>query len=163
VAARAVAIAVAALARIDLRRHTSAHPRLGAVDHISFHPLGSGTEIESAVAAGATAARRLAAENRVPVLYYGALKAGKRLADVRRELRYFEPIGLSSGGGSGSGNGGGSSSGSNDNGSGDGRGWPGGASVVSDEGPTDVDAAIGICTVGAVPYVQNFNVSSGTA
>jgi glutamate formiminotransferase len=30
----------AALESLDLRQHCGSHPRLGAVDHISLHPLG---------------------------------------------------------------------------------------------------------------------------
>lgn len=33
-------VAAAALPRVDLTRHWAAHPRLGAVDHVSVHPLG---------------------------------------------------------------------------------------------------------------------------
>jgi hypothetical protein len=33
-------VAAAALPRVDLTRHSAAHPRLGAVDHVSVHPLG---------------------------------------------------------------------------------------------------------------------------
>ena len=44
-AAAAASLAEAAIERIDLRSHSATHPRLGAADHISVHPLqgrGSG-------------------------------------------------------------------------------------------------------------------------
>lgn len=45
-----------AVAAIDLTQHRGAHPRLGVVDHICFHPLGSATVQEVAVVARAVAA-----------------------------------------------------------------------------------------------------------
>ena len=33
----------AALSHIDMEQHVGSHPRLGVVDHMCFHPLGSAT------------------------------------------------------------------------------------------------------------------------
>lgn len=47
----AVQLARAALAAIDLRLHSASHPRLGVVDHISCHPLGTGAALSTAAEA----------------------------------------------------------------------------------------------------------------
>jgi glutamate formiminotransferase len=74
-----------AFASVDMRTHTGAHPRLGAVDVIPFVPL-RGVTTEEAVAV----ARRLGewiGEQGVPVYYYedaAARPERKLLPDVRR-------------------------------------------------------------------------------
>jgi glutamate formiminotransferase len=81
-----LALYEAALAEIDLTRHSGVHPRVGAVDVTPFVPLGE-TPMSEAVAAaerlGAEVARRFG----LPVyLYEEAARRPerKRLADVRR-------------------------------------------------------------------------------
>ncbi|GLC34785.1 hypothetical protein PLESTB_001163800 [Pleodorina starrii] len=53
--AAVVRLSRAALRLLDLRSHAATHPRLGVVDHISLHPLGSLVK-RPAAAAGAAAA-----------------------------------------------------------------------------------------------------------
>ena len=40
-AGAAVALARHVLAALDFRQHAASHPRLGSVDHVSCHPLGT--------------------------------------------------------------------------------------------------------------------------
>lgn len=202
-----VALADAALAAIDLRRHDATHPRLGALDHVSCQPVPPGLSSASDLAgptavetspggsvltrlldgssgcdagssssntsrstssssssstgdadadADAAAAMRDAAALardigerlaggrwRLPVYLYGAAHPqGRRLADVRRSLGYF---GANAGGG---------------------RAWAGAAiggggdlsGCPPDLGPSAATASAGVATVGAVPWVVNFNV-----
>jgi glutamate formiminotransferase len=82
------AVAAEAVRRIDLRRHTGAHPRLGAVDVVPFVPLAD------ASLADATAARDrfsawVAAELRVPAFRYG--EDGSTLPELRRSARRRRP------------------------------------------------------------------------
>ncbi len=55
---------------IDLRRHTGAHPRMGAADVVPFVPLGE-TTMEDCVALARGLGERIAAELRIPVYLYG--------------------------------------------------------------------------------------------
>lgn len=77
----ALALALAAVARIDLRRHRGCHPRIGAVDVVPFVPL-RGTGMSDAVAAAHRMGRALADTAGVPVFFYGEAA----LAPERREL-----------------------------------------------------------------------------
>ena len=76
----------AAIANIDLRRHTGAHPRLGAVDVVPFVPLGSTTMaacVDLAKRTGAAVAERF----QLPVFLYeeaASVPARRNLADIRR-------------------------------------------------------------------------------
>jgi glutamate formiminotransferase len=80
-AARALADATAA--RLDLRRHAGAHPRLGALDVVPFVALGA--PAATAVEAARGFASWLAAELGVPsFLYDGADPARRSLPEVRR-------------------------------------------------------------------------------
>ena len=78
-------LATEAVARVDLRHHTGAHPRLGAVDVVPFVPLqGSG---EAAGEADALRARDAfaawaGAELGVPCFLYGPERT---LPDIRRD------------------------------------------------------------------------------
>ena len=64
------AVAAAAVELIDLRRHTGAHPRLGAVDVVPFVALAP-TPAAEAEAARDRFARWARAELRLPALRYG--------------------------------------------------------------------------------------------
>lgn len=63
-------IARIAVERIDLRRHSGVHPRVGAVDVVPFVPL-AGSTMADAVAARDRLAAWLRAELGVPALVYG--------------------------------------------------------------------------------------------
>ena len=75
-----------ALAVIDLRRHTGAHPRLGAVDVVPFVPLGGAT-MEQCVALARETGAAVAARFQLPVFLYeeaASTPARRNLADIRR-------------------------------------------------------------------------------
>jgi len=85
VLAASVALAEVAVARIDLRAHRGAHPRIGALDVLPFVPLGE-AKMHDAVALAHEAALLLWERFQVPSMFYGAAatKAERRLlADVR--------------------------------------------------------------------------------
>jgi len=81
----ALALARVVVERIDLREHTGAHPRIGALDVLPFVPFGAATRAE-AVALAHDAARRLWDDLRVPSFFYGDAAASSErrlLATVR--------------------------------------------------------------------------------
>jgi len=81
-----MALFEAALARIDMRDHTGAHPRLGAVDVVPFIPLGDTTMAVCVQLARHTAAA-VAARFQLPVFLYeeaASSPARRNLADIRR-------------------------------------------------------------------------------
>ena len=76
----------AALDLIDLRQHTGAHPRLGAVDVVPFVPLKGATMAQCVALARETAAT-VAARFQLPVYLYeeaAATPDRRNLADIRR-------------------------------------------------------------------------------
>jgi glutamate formiminotransferase len=77
----AFAVVREACARIDLRDHDGAHPRLGAADVVPFVPLAHST-MADAVAARDRAAERITQEFGVPCVRYGSERT---LPDVRRK------------------------------------------------------------------------------
>ncbi len=83
----ALALARAAIERIDLSVHSGVHPRLGAVDVVPFVSLDD-TGPEGLEAAGEVArawAKQVATELAVPVFLYGSADPeGRSLPDVRR-------------------------------------------------------------------------------
>jgi glutamate formiminotransferase len=84
----ACAVAVQALAAIDLSSHQATHPRLGSVDHISCHPIGPDASLhEAAALAHEVGASLSTGPATLPVYYYGAAsKRGHSLAHIRRQL-----------------------------------------------------------------------------
>ncbi|HSL10941.1 MAG TPA: glutamate formimidoyltransferase [Actinomycetota bacterium] len=82
----ALAGAAIAVARIDLREHRGAHPRMGAVDVVPFMPV-RGVGMDDVVALARATGAELADTLGLPVYFYGeAATAPERrsLADVRR-------------------------------------------------------------------------------
>jgi glutamate formiminotransferase len=83
----ALALARAAVERIDLSAHSGVHPRLGAVDVVPFVPLEAAGP-DGLAAAGDVArewGKRAAEELGVPVFLYGmADPAGRPLPDLRQ-------------------------------------------------------------------------------
>lgn len=175
-AAAVVALAQEALQLLDLRQHTATHPRLGTVDHISCHPLtalpadaetggeqeqqqqqpgplpgeqqaGSGAApAEAASTAGAAAATAALAQliagqlgsgpHALPVFTYGWAHPQQRpLDDVRRQLGYFKGAAASSW-----------------------QGALGAAPLAPCHGPAAAPPHSGVCCVGAVPWLVNYNV-----
>ncbi|BAT98926.1 hypothetical protein LR48_Vigan06g135900 [Vigna angularis] len=133
-----IAMAEAAFNAINLEFHDGAHPRLGVVDDIVFHPLAGASLHEAA-----WLAKRVSADigNRfnVPVfLYAAAHPTGKELDTIRRELGYYRP-------------------------NFQGSQWAGLAMADTvplspDEGPNVVSRAKGITMIGARPWVALYNV-----
>jgi glutamate formiminotransferase len=81
----AFAVALVALAKIDLRQHQGRHPRMGAIDVLPFIPLREAT-MADAVALARSVGARLASEAGLPVFLYeaAATRPGRRkLADIR--------------------------------------------------------------------------------
>jgi glutamate formiminotransferase len=74
--------AALAVERIDLRRHTGLHPRVGVADVLPLVPLGHAPMAE-AVAAAHRLGERIWDELRVPVYFYAVAAGGRRLADIR--------------------------------------------------------------------------------
>ncbi len=81
----ALALAEVTTARIDLRRHRGAHPRIGALDVLPFVPL-DGTPMREAVELARETAARIWERTGVPAMFYGEAATNPKrrlLADVR--------------------------------------------------------------------------------
>jgi glutamate formiminotransferase / 5-formyltetrahydrofolate cyclo-ligase len=86
VEACALALAARAVELIDMRRHTGAHPRMGAVDVVPFVPI-RGLTMEETVEIARRFGRTFAEAHAVPVFFYEescTSEARRNLADVRR-------------------------------------------------------------------------------
>ncbi|KAK7791098.1 hypothetical protein R5R35_012914 [Gryllus longicercus] len=96
VLAAAQALAAAAAARIDMRRHAGAHPRLGALDVCPLVPV-RGLSLRQCALLARELARRIAEALDVPVYLYGAAVAPGPERDHRRtapQIRAGEYEGL---------------------------------------------------------------------
>jgi len=97
------ALAATAVARLDLRSHEGAHPRLGVLDVVPFVPYEPGgpcpEDLSGAVVLRDDFARWLGAELGVPSFLYGPLPGGRTrtLPDIRRHA--FGTDGAPDGGG----------------------------------------------------------------
>ena len=82
-----VDLACEAIGLVDMRQHEATHPRLGAVDHISCHPVTERPQAHAATQAALDIAAALSArEARVSILMYGQASASlSKLRDIRRE------------------------------------------------------------------------------
>uniref|UniRef100_A0A0E0DVW3 glutamate formimidoyltransferase n=1 Tax=Oryza meridionalis TaxID=40149 RepID=A0A0E0DVW3_9ORYZ len=128
----------AALEAIDFGAHAGTHPRLGAVDHICFHPLAHASLRHVADLAGAVAAD-IGDKLQVPTFLYGAAhREGRTLASIRRQLGYFKP----------------NSSGDQWRGAPETDALP----VAPDAGPERSPRSKGVVVVGATGWVDNYNV-----
>ena len=79
-----------ALQKIDLTEHVATHPRLGVVDHISFHPLEN-CSLQELGAFVNSFGSQISDENQLPVLLYGSAEDNRKtLAEVRRSTGYFK-------------------------------------------------------------------------
>ncbi len=83
-------LAAATVARLDLRRHDGAHPRLGVLDVVPFVPYAPGrpapSDLSGAAALRDEFARWLADELGVPSFLYGPLPGGR--ARTLPEIRH---------------------------------------------------------------------------
>jgi glutamate formiminotransferase len=121
------------LAKIDLTKHEASHPRLGVVDHMSFHPLEN-CSLDELGRFVENFGEQVAKDSSLPVLLYGyAHQDHKQLAEVRRGAGYFKD------------------------------GLAINATVHADFGPTDVDPRVGVVCLGVVPFLLNFNVRLTTS
>uniref|UniRef100_A0A804R405 glutamate formimidoyltransferase n=2 Tax=Zea mays TaxID=4577 RepID=A0A804R405_MAIZE len=137
-------VVAAAIEAVDLDAHAGAHPRLGVVDHIAFHPLASARLEDVTALARAVAADIGDRLQAVPTYLYGAAhRDGRTLASIRRQLGYFTPT------------------------SPGGEQWHGAPDsllpVAPDAGPRTSSASNGVVVVGATPWVDNYNVPLATA
>ena len=78
-----VAAVRVAVERIDLRRQSGVHPRIGAADVLPLVPLEP-HQLAAARVAATALARRLAHELELPVFLYGACAGGLRPSHFRR-------------------------------------------------------------------------------
>ncbi|HUQ41583.1 MAG TPA: glutamate formimidoyltransferase [Candidatus Limnocylindrales bacterium] len=90
VRAAAHALVDVALREIDMRTHSGAHPRIGAVDVIPFVPV-SGVTMDDAVALAHRFGEEVGAKHGVPVYFYA--NAARRpdrvkLGDIRNKTQY---------------------------------------------------------------------------
>ena len=139
----------------SFQKHSATHPRVGIVDHVSVHPIGA-CEMEAATEAARAVGRRLGGELGLNSYMYGYAtmenssknsdkSTGMReLAEIRRKLGYFSA-------------------------NGEGETWIGASDVYDrmqkweakpDFGTgekVDVEEK-GVCCIGAVPFVVNYNV-----
>ena len=76
-----IAAIAAAAERIDLRRHSGVHPRVGAADVVPVIPLGD-TTLAEARSLAHDIGRRVWSELRIPVYFYGHGES-RTLADIR--------------------------------------------------------------------------------
>jgi glutamate formiminotransferase / 5-formyltetrahydrofolate cyclo-ligase len=122
-------LATAALAHLDLRLHTGAHPRLGVLDVVPFVPYEPGRRAPEDLATAVTQRNRFAhwlgTELGVPSFLYGPLPGGRTrsLPEIRRLA--FGPS-------------------------------PGG--LTPDEGPAQADPRRGATAVGARRVLVAYNV-----
>jgi len=140
----------------SFQKHSATHPRVGIVDHVSVHPIGA-CEMEVATEAARAIGRRFGGELGLNSYMYGyatmenSLKNNgdkstgmRELAEIRRKLGYFSANGA-------------------------GETWIGASDVYDrmqkweakpDFGTgekVDVEEK-GVCCIGAVPFVVNYNV-----
>ncbi|XP_076891679.1 formiminotransferase cyclodeaminase-like protein [Bidens hawaiensis] len=128
----------AAFEAVDFDQHSGSHPRLGVVDHVCFHPLGSTCVQQVAVTAKALV-KDVGSVLKVPTYTYGAAHKDQRSLDaIRRELGYFKPNAA-------------------------GHHWSGGLEstvlpLEPDEGPVQVVKTKGVVVIGATKWVDNYNM-----
>jgi len=135
VEAAALALAGAALSRIDMREHHGLHPRLGALDVVPFVPLGD-APMTLAVDVARRVAATLAERHALPVYLYGAAARSserRELPDVRRGGYEALAVRLST------------------------------AAGAPDAGPARFDARAGAAVVGARDVLVAYNVWLETA
>ncbi|KAL6606319.1 hypothetical protein ACP70R_041972 [Stipagrostis hirtigluma subsp. patula] len=134
----AFGVVKAALEAVDLGAHAGAHPRLGVVDHVAFHPL-AGARLDDVAALARAVAADIGDKLQVPTYLYGAAHSeGRTLASIRRQLGYFTP-------------------------NSPGEQWRGAPEastlpVPPDAGPGTPSRSKGVVVIGATAWVDNYNV-----
>lgn len=163
-----LAMIEAAFSTINLEMHSGAHPRIGVVDDISFHPFSQAATMEDAAQLAKLVASNVGNDFQgvlnfssfsinssytiytnllflfhtlyaVPVFVYAAAHpTGKTVSAVRRELGYYRPNHKSI--------------------QWAGQVLPDTLPMKPDEGPTHVSSKRGATMVGATPFLENYNV-----
>jgi glutamate formiminotransferase/formiminotetrahydrofolate cyclodeaminase len=136
VAEAAFRLAEIATRLIDMRQHSGAHARMGAVDVVPFVPVGGGATMQDCVELSEITARRIANELSLPVyLYEHAARSERRrsLADVRKGEYEGLPAKLAD------------------------PAWK------PDFGEAEFNARSGATVVGARPFLIAYNVNLNTA
>jgi len=90
VAAAAHALVDVSLSEIDMRTHSGAHPRLGAVDVVPFVPV-SGISMDDCVALARRFGAEVGKQHQVPVYFYAnaATRPERaKLGDIRNKVQY---------------------------------------------------------------------------
>ncbi len=134
VLAAAHALADVAFREIDMRTHTGAHPRLGAVDVVPFVPI-SGIAMEECVALAKRFGREAGERHGVPVYFYAnaATRPERaKLGDIRNRIQY------------------------------EGLAAALGTTHVPDAGPARFNERAGGMVVGARPFLIAFNIELDT-
>ena len=134
VLAAAHALADVAFREIDMRGHTGAHPRLGAVDVVPFVPI-SGVTMDECVALARRFGREAGERHAVPVYFYAdaATRPERvKLGDIRNKIQY--------------------------------EGLPAALATthVPDAGPARFNERSGGMVVGARPFLIAFNIELDT-
>lgn len=149
-----------AFSLMDFSQHTGTHPTLGSVDHISFQPIGN-TALEEVESIAQKFCHDIHAALNVPIFCYGSANMRNKavqdgtteetepqpLRVVRKALGYFD-----------------TSEGENPNHSSLLANMIATSKIeiIPDYGTLQAfDPKMGVMCVGAVPYVQNFNVKYG--
>ena len=86
VEACATAVCARAVELIDMRKHTGAHPRMGAVDVVPFVPI-RGLTMDATVEIARRFGKTFAEQHGIPVFFYEEARtseARRNLADIRR-------------------------------------------------------------------------------
>jgi glutamate formiminotransferase len=134
VAAAAHALVDVSLRAIDMRTHTGAHPRLGAVDVVPFVPI-SGMSMDECVSLARRFGREVGDKHRLPVYFYAnaALRPDRvKLGDIRNKVQY------------------------------EGLAAALATTHVPDAGPATFDERAGAIIVGARPFLIAFNIELDT-
>eukprot|EP01041_Mallomonas_annulata_P005432 gene5432-10896_t len=121
-----------AISSIDFSAHSGTHPTLGVVDHVCFFPLGTAT-LSDAKNSALSFSSQLSTRHNIPIFLYGEASINKiKLKEIRKSLGYFDNTFNSQ------------------------------KSLITpippDIGPNAINDKIGISCVGAIPFVQNFNM-----
>jgi glutamate formiminotransferase len=128
--AAAHALAGVAFAEIDMRAHTGAHPRLGAVDVVPFVPI-SGISMAECVSLAQRFGREAGERHGVPVYFYANAASRPervKLGDIRNKIQY------------------------------EGLAAALGSTHVPDAGPARFNERSGGMVVGARPFLIAFNI-----
>jgi glutamate formiminotransferase len=132
----AVDLCVEATNHIDFEEHRGTHPSLGVVDHVYFSPIGN-VSMTTISNVATQFSQKLLGKLEIPIYTYGAASSfNATLRDIRSDLGYFKqhcnntvPTILDLT-----------------------------LNRSPDFGPTRSNPRIGVCCVGAIPLVVNFNM-----